>query len=326
MRLTQPFARLPIRFCAETLTEEVRALPEEAWVPHPTGYKGNDAALLITPGGGINQGFIGEMKPTRYLAAAPYIQQVMAEIGCVWGRSRLMGLAPGAQVAPHVDTHYHWRTHWRLHIPILTTPDVRFTCAGEIVHMAPGECWTFDSFQLHEVHNDGPEKRIHLVLDTVGGGKLFDLLAAAQSGNRASQPKFIAPDGQKDHPLKIERHNVRRVMSPWEMQTHIAYLLDMCPPSPSLDAITHELDRLVDRWTAAWAQWDEDEAGFKHYLKLVIAARDRVFALGAAKVTLSNGLPLFHCLRELVFRMAVERPEQATFPGAPRQPAPAMPG
>ena len=32
-------------------------------------------------------------------------------LGGVWGRSRLMALAPGAEVPAHVDAHYYWRTH-----------------------------------------------------------------------------------------------------------------------------------------------------------------------------------------------------------------------
>ena len=44
--------------------------------------------------------------------------------------------------------------------------------------MKPGECWTFNSFKLHEVHNRGGNHRVHLVLDTVGGDRLMDRLDA----------------------------------------------------------------------------------------------------------------------------------------------------
>ena len=42
----------------------------------------------------------------------------MAELNCTWGRSRLMGLEPGAVVPKHVDVHYYWRTHLRIHVPV----------------------------------------------------------------------------------------------------------------------------------------------------------------------------------------------------------------
>ena len=79
----------------------------------------------------------------------------MQELGGVWGRSRLMGLGPGAVVPIHVDIHYYWRTHVRIHIPVVTNPGVRFFCGGQNVHMAAGEAWVFDSFQTHEVAQRG---------------------------------------------------------------------------------------------------------------------------------------------------------------------------
>ena len=48
MRLTQPFLKLPILFDAETLEREVRALPASAWVPHATGFPGNEAVRLVS--------------------------------------------------------------------------------------------------------------------------------------------------------------------------------------------------------------------------------------------------------------------------------------
>ena len=109
-----------------------------AWVPHATGFPGNEAVRLVTVMGQPTDAFEGPMRPTEHLARCPYIMEVMAELGGVWGRSRLMGLGAGAEVPEHVDAHYHWRTHLRIHIPMITNPQVEFTCGGETVHMAPG--------------------------------------------------------------------------------------------------------------------------------------------------------------------------------------------
>ena len=145
MRLTHPFLKLPLEFDAAELEREVRALPEFAWVPHPTGFEGNEAVRLVTAGGRPTDDLDGEMAPTPELRAMPYAQQIMSEIGGVRGRSRLMGLRAGGEVPLHVDSHYYWRTHWRIHIPIITSPQVLFSCGPETVHMKPGECWLFDS-------------------------------------------------------------------------------------------------------------------------------------------------------------------------------------
>src|SRR5919112_4063897 len=120
MRLQNPLIRLPVDFCSESLAAEVNALPESAWTPHPNGFPGNEAVRLVTPGGRDNDGLQGAMAPTPYLLACSYIMEIMAELGAVWGRSRLMGLGPGAKVPAHVDINYYWRTHVRIHIPITT--------------------------------------------------------------------------------------------------------------------------------------------------------------------------------------------------------------
>ena len=159
--------RLPIRFDAEALEREVKALPTAAWVPHPTGFPGNEAVRLITPGGEPTDAFEGPMAPTEHLAACPYIMEIMARARRSMGTKPADGPCGRApKCPPHVDSHYYWRTHLRIHIPVITNPGVEFTCGGETVHMAAGECWVFDSFRGHEVHNRGSEQRVHLVLDT----------------------------------------------------------------------------------------------------------------------------------------------------------------
>ena len=325
MKLSTPFAKLPIVFDADQLVREMQAIPDTGWVAHPDGLKGNDAALLVTPGGRLEQGLMGSMAATPFLQQSSYIRQVMSELGCVWGRSRLMGLAPGATIDPHVDAHYHWQTHWRLHIPVVTNPGVQFTCGDETVHMREGECWTFDSFRMHSVRNEGSEKRVHLVLDTVGGGRLHELLTRAQSGSAAGeQDETILPDGRGDHEPLFEHTNVPSVMTPWEMRSHIAFLLDRCEPSGALQPIRYELERLIDRWTAAWARWGDAPARYPDYLQIVLESRDNLRALGADQIQLSNKMPLLHCLRQIVFLMAVERPERASSWGEarPAQPVP----
>jgi hypothetical protein len=168
MRLARPFFQLPVLFETARLQAEVSALPAEAWAPHPDGLPGNSAARLISAGGEEMEFVHGQMLPTRWLAAMPYLRQVLAGFGVVWSRSRLMRLAPGAGVPEHADINYHWHARVRLHIPIFTWPEVRFHCDGESVHMAAGEAWIFDNWRRHHVENKATAERIHLVADTTG--------------------------------------------------------------------------------------------------------------------------------------------------------------
>ena len=304
MRLTQPFAKLPIRFDAATLAAEVNALPESAWVPHATGFPGNEAVRLVTPEGQPTDAFEGPMRPTENLARCPYIMQVMAELGGVWGRSRLMALGVGAEVPEHVDAHYHWRTHLRIHVPVITNPHVEFTCGGETIHMAAGECWIFDSFRWHEVHNRGRERRVHLVLDTVVTERLWDMIDAAQGG-AAGEPRLLRPGERGPDGLMFEQFNAPRIMTPWEIRGHIAFVAGEALPNESLEVVMKRLDKFADAWAALWARFGESDAGVPAYRELAARSRADIEALGASRIELRNELDLAFVLDQLVFTMAV---------------------
>lgn len=304
MRLDRPFLKLPIRFSAEALEAEVRALPPTSWVPHATGFPGNEAVRLVTPGGAATDEFDGPMRPTQDLARCAYIQQVMAELGGVWGRSRLMGLGVGAEVPEHVDCHYHWRTHLRIHVPVITNPGVAFTCDGETVHMAAGECWVFDSFRWHEVHNRGTERRVHLVLDTVVSPTLWDLIDAARSTPDAAA-RELRPGERAPEPLLFERLNAPRVMSPWEMRCHIAFILGDAVPHPALENVSRRLDRLADSWAALWAQYGAADSAVPAYRRMINDAHGDLDRAGAGVVELHNELKILFVVEQLIFIPAI---------------------
>lgn len=306
MHLTQPFLQLPVRFCADRLAAEVAALPASAWVPHPQGFPGNEAVRLITAGGEENDQLHGPMAPTEHLARCPYILDAMAELGAVWGRSRLMGLGPGAQVPSHVDIHYYWRTHIRIHIPVITNPGVRFTCDGESMHIPAGECWVLDTFRRHGVENKGTEQRVHLVLDTVGGERLWELIEAAQSRAAANpEPRLVMPGTVRREALAFEQLNTPLVMSPWEVRCHLAFLAEQAVPHPRLDAAMARLDKFATAWAALWAQFGTDAAGLPSYQRLIDSSRAEFQASGAERVLLRNGRALSFVVDALLFANAV---------------------
>ena len=305
MQMTRPFLKLPIRFDPEALAAEVRALPSSAWTPHPTGFVGNEAVRLVTPGGQPTDDIEGPMGPTENLGRSPYLSEIMAELGAVWGRSRLMGLAAGREVPAHVDTHYYWRTHLRIHIPVITNPGVLFTCGEQTVHMAAGECWLFDSFQWHRVENKGDAQRIHLVIDTVGGGKLPQLMAEAEAGSEDA--RWFRPGEGRGRPLRFEQVNAPKIMSPWEMRCHLAFLVDQANPDPMLAAVTERVEQFIDAWAAAWAQHGTDDRGQSEYGRLIEQVRQDLAKLGGDRVTLRNRWPLYHMLDQLIFQMALPR-------------------
>lgn len=304
MRLTEPLLCLPIAFDAAALAAEVEALPPHAWVPHPNNHPGNAAVRLVTTGGQQTDDTLAPMAPTEHLLASPYMREVMATIGGTWGRSRLMRLAPGAVVPPHIDTHYYWRTHVRLHVPITTNPGVAFTCAGQTVHMAAGECWIFDTFSNHQVRNGGSETRVHLVLDTVGGEGLWDLIDAAGTDTR-----HVAPGTTGAPRLAFEQFDGSTTLTPWEVEQHFAFIAEHALPDPRLDPVLRRLARFAAGWTAAWAAHGALTEGAPEYRRLLAGLEADLPRLGGEHLRLRNGLPLYRQVAEFVFALNASLPK-----------------
>ncbi|HET7316763.1 MAG TPA: aspartyl/asparaginyl beta-hydroxylase domain-containing protein [Sphingomicrobium sp.] len=312
--LKKPFYKLPIRFDAELLARELAALPESAWTPHPTGFVGNEAVRLVTPGGHDTDAIEGAMAPTEHLLACRYAMESMAALGGVWGRSRFMGLAPDAEVPEHIDSNYYWRTHLRIHVPVVTNPNVIFTCGGESVHMAAGECWAFDSFRLHRVHNGGDAKRVHLVIDTVATDRLWDLLEGSDEEAGLVQPGTVDPRS-----IMFEQVNRPKVMSPWEVRIHIDYLLGHSLPDPKLDQVKARLDRFVCGWQGAWARFADSDAGLPVYRQLIEAIRLDLQQIRGGHIMLDNTQTLYFFLDRMVFTHALIPPRRPGMTAVPAQ-------
>jgi hypothetical protein len=258
---------------------------------------------LVSPGGAVTDDWSGPMGPTDLLARCGYIREIMAELNSTWGRSRLMGLEPGAVVPEHVDIHYYWRTHLRIHIPVITNPDVGFTCGDETVHLAAGECWLLDSFFRHSVNNRGDALRIHLVLDTVGSATLWDLVDAAAAGT--TEARFVGPGTAAQRPLQFEQINAPAVMSPWEMKAHIAYITSWTDDEPRLEQIGRILDRFVMAWGGTWARFGTSDEGLPQYLRHLREVRDALATVSGPPVLMRNGWPMLDSLHRYVLGNAI---------------------
>jgi hypothetical protein len=302
VEIARPFIRLPYAFDAEILARETQRLPATAWMPHPLGLEGNHAVPLISRGGGDNDDFNGRMASTRHLAACPYVQQTMAALGEVLGRSRLMKLAPGCQVSEHIDFNYHWYTRVRIHIPVVTNPQVTFFCGDEQVHMRPGECWIFNSWQRHRVVNSGRDERTHLVVDAAGSSRFwrtvrrmqrFDPVADAAVLD-AMVERFDFVPGRKVC-IRTEQVNVTPVMSPGELDALVTELVRDFSQNleNGQETVRHYTDLLWDfakDWREIWHQYGYGPAGWPHYQASIATAHGRLNPDSRAPVTHSNGI------------------------------------
>ena len=311
MKLNARFIQLPVSYDAELLTKEISALGDDAWRPHPEGFKGNDFIPLIAANGEpADEAFEGPMRPTEHLRNCPYLVDVLASLGASWGRTRLMRLDAHADVNPHVDVNYYWRDRMRVHVPIVTQPSVRFYCGEHDIHMAAGECWIFDTWSLHRVENADDRKRIHLVADTVGGEGFWNLAAGGRAVGFPSPPNWaprpIAPSGSDIDKLEFETTNAPVVMTPWECSDHINFLLNESDPNqPAMPAVRQAVGRFLHVWRALWSTYGEAREGWPRYRRALSQFNEDLKAAHAHTIRMRNRTLFMTSLGYLVLAPAL---------------------
>jgi len=124
--------------------------------------------------------------------------------------------------------------------------------------------------------------------------------------------------------LMFEAVNVPRVMSPWELREHLAFLIDESQPAPALGPIQQASGRFTRNWQALWARYGEDRGGWPDYRRLLDVFVEEVTP-HARTVTLRNGNPLLPALNGIVVLSALS--DRAAIADAEtRNPAQALAG
>ncbi len=308
MKLDRPFIRLPIRFDAEALAREIDALPSTAWRAHPQGYAGNSAVPLVAAFGDPDDDAAkGPMRPTPWLNQLPSVRQVLAALDSPIGRSRLMRIHGNGEAHAHVDTHYYWQSRHRVHVPVRTTPHVRFEVGQHAVNMAAGECWVFDTWTRHNVLNPESTERIHLVIDTVGGPRLHEWIDAGESpSDFLPATMTVAPrDGTEiGSRLRFESENQPIVMTPFELRFWLQRCRDelaSTDAASSLETLARSLDR---QWTALFAEFGVRPAGHAAFAG-VLSRVDETLGTFPSSWRLGNGCAVAEFLRQVIVRVAV---------------------
>lgn len=322
MRLPKPFFRLPVRFDVERLRAEVAALPDRAWVHHPNQIQGNSAVRLISVEGGENDEVNGRMQATTHLQRSPYIRQILASLGVVWSRSRLLRLAPGATVPEHADINYHWFTRVRLHIPIITRPEVRFYCGDQVVHMGAGEAWVFDNWRSHRVENFTPDERIHLVADTSGSAAFWRMVAQSETAGEARHLPYV--EGREVVPL-TERAKLPAVMMPAEvdflvLDVRSELVAQENIPDARARLIRYHgmLEALCKDWRQLYALYGDEPQGWPEFARLRDTVRNASRDMSQGLVMRTNGVSVHQVLEGRVLRAMLSPADHSS---ARRQPA-----
>lgn len=99
-------------------------------------------------------------------AARELIFLLMARVqGERLGRVFINKLRPGGRVYPHADTPAHAQYYERYHFVLASSVGCNFRCDEETIHMEPGWVWWFAHALEHEVVNNSPDDRLHLIVD-----------------------------------------------------------------------------------------------------------------------------------------------------------------
>jgi len=315
MKLETEFVKLPLLFDVERLRKEIAQFSEDEWMAHTTGYAGNMSIPLISLDGEFNDAMHGPMKPTSALARCEYIRQIMTAFDEVFSRSRLMRLEPGHEVPPHCDVNYHWYNRVRIHIPITTTEEVLFYCGDEHVHMAAGEAWIFNSWLEHTVKNNSDKTRVHLVVDTAGSTRFWDLVKRGDwpfkdSQQPVSESHVVRYEENKPVHVRTETYNVPLVHSPGELENLISDLADDIECSNDSEekgkqTFVDVTTDFVRAWREVWSEHAMKPGGWPLYHDLVQRVDKASLAITPELLLASNGFELAQVFRSLVLSSAI---------------------
>ncbi|MBY4678832.1 aspartyl/asparaginyl beta-hydroxylase domain-containing protein [Marinobacterium arenosum] len=200
--MTDRYLKLPLTFDTARLHADLKRLQPHNWLQHinQRAHNGGWRALpLRSVDGCLETIAVSNMDQTRYadtcyLTACDYLPDVLAQLKCPLHSARLMSLAAGEEIKRHTDNALSFKDGCaRLHIPMQTHPDVTFTIDDHTVHFGQGECWYMNANYPHQVSNDSPLDRIHLVVDCTVNAWLSDLFHAAGYQEAAEHYKYGDP-------------------------------------------------------------------------------------------------------------------------------------
>ena len=325
MKLVQPFVRLPYQFDVSRLQQEISQFVDSDWMEHPSKLAGNLAIPLVSLNGERNNEFAGSMRTTAELHRCDYMQQVMASFDEVLARSRLMRLNAGAEVSEHVDFNYHWYSRVRIHIPIITNPDVVFHCGDQAIHMRAGECWIFDSWRRHKVLNNSDQDRVHLVIDTSGSSRFWQIVRQMESfGIDTDNPQLQAKINTIPYragqlaSIKTERFNIAPVMAPGELDAIANELIEAIEGNPENNpqlALKYKdlLLSLSKDWREIWHLYGYEQAGWTKYRELLARTASQLDPNPRALVNASNQVGLNPIIMQRLIKAALNIEQMDAF-------------
>lgn len=324
MKLDTEFYRLPLRFDAQRLAQEVGALTQDKWRPHPLRPPGNTAVPLVAVDGDADSHSVcGPMRTTPVLDRCPYIRQVLASFRTALGQCRLVRVDADAEVPDQVDTDYGWMQRLQIHVPVVTFPEVRFVCNDKTVHIPAGESWIIDTWRRHSVVNPTDERRVHLVMETVGSPFVWELVAQAQwpaEPKRKTRMTSHLLEFKPEQNVELGFEQIHRpvVMNPWEQTCLVDFLFEELAADETnhqdvINKIRIAVRNFRRSWRSLWTRFGDDLTAEDQYRQM-LDKLDQALRAFEGRLVFSNGLEAVELFRQAIIRPALNPPSASGRP------------
>jgi hypothetical protein len=147
---------------------------------------------------------------------------------------------------------------------------------------------------MHKVINSNVNPRTHLVIDTSGSSKFWDMVDHSDQPHKdifqgTVTKKHVAYTENKECSIQTEQYNASTVMSPGELD---ALCIDIISDVAASNDIRGDIIRIFERtvnyfrydWRRTWSLYGSSEEGWPYFRRLVSSALDKALKL--------TGIPL----------------------------------
>ena len=181
--------KLPFTFNVDRMVSEI------SQVPHADYREANSTICtpkkvwvldLIEP---IDSKENRTFQEKEWLKKLPYLREIYDTFECPRELLRVHRLASKGKLRRHRDMGINYENNrLRIHVPVITNPQATFQVEDEVIHMGAGECWYVDVDLFHQVANQGPEDRVHIIVDCLRNEWWDNLFADLGYKNENNRP------------------------------------------------------------------------------------------------------------------------------------------
>ena len=159
----------------------------------------------------VNEIAEGHAKPTEIMEQLPQTKAFLEKLGLDYFAVRVAKADPGAYLWEHKDyIELGASNKLRLHLPVKSNPQACMQFSNFSVQMATGYLWKLSPVVNHAISNEGPEERIHLILDCYVNENLENMVARETLSDKYVRSLPVMDAAEKDRVLAHCRELVFR--------------------------------------------------------------------------------------------------------------------